>query len=177
MTVQDSKSPIFERFNSYQPSKTILVWACAATAIATIVVGFNWGGWVTGGSSLQAATAAGKTARGELASAICVERFKAAPDATEKMIEFKALSDSFAKRQFIEAGGWASMPGQTPVDSDIVESCSTARSSSVALDAYSSLGAPAGAPRLAHPSLCHARLMKTHHCERVRHAWQRQNIS
>ncbi|MBX5180289.1 hypothetical protein HJB77_29245 [Rhizobium lentis] len=128
MAVQNSKTPIFERFNSYQPSKTILVWACVATAVATIVVGFNLGGWVTGGSSLQAATAAGKTARGELASAICVERFKAAPDAIGKLVEFKALSDSYKKRQFIEAGGWASMPGQTSVDSDIAESCSAALS-------------------------------------------------
>lgn len=72
MAVQDSKTSIFQRFNSYQPVKTILVWACAVTAVATIVVGFNWGGWVTGGSSLQAATAAGKMARGELTSSICV---------------------------------------------------------------------------------------------------------
>ncbi|GAC1045466.1 hypothetical protein [Rhizobium sp. No.120] len=128
MAVQNSKTSISERFNSYQPSKTILVWACAVTAVATIVVGFNWGGWVTGGSSLQAATAAGKMARGELASSICVERFKAAPDAIGKLAEFKALSDSYKKRQFIEAGGWASMPGQTSVDSDIAESCSAALS-------------------------------------------------
>ncbi|WP_337271495.1 hypothetical protein [Oryzifoliimicrobium ureilyticus] len=128
MAVQNSKTSIFERFNSYQPSKAILVWACAMTAVATIVVGFNLGGWVSSGSSLQAATAAGKTARGELASAICVERFKAAPDATGKLTEFKALSDSYKKRQFIEAGGWASMPGQTSIDSDIAESCSAALS-------------------------------------------------
>lgn len=128
MAVQNSKTSIFQRFDTYQPSKTILGWACVATAVATIIVGFNWGGWVTGGSSVQAATAAGKIARGELASAICVERFKAAPDATGKMIEFKALSDSFAKRQFIEAGGWASMPGQTSVDNNIAESCSAALS-------------------------------------------------
>lgn len=72
MAVQNSKTSIFQRFDTYQPSKAILGWACVATAVATIIVGFNWGGWVTGGSSVQAATAAGKIARGELASAICV---------------------------------------------------------------------------------------------------------
>ena len=129
MTMQSSsKTSIFQRFDGYQPSKTILVWACVMTAVATIVVGFNWGGWVTGGSSLKAATAAGQTARGELASAICVERFKAAPDATAKLTEFKALSDSYKKRQFIEAGGWATMPGQTSIDSNIAEGCSSALS-------------------------------------------------
>ncbi|MBB4273128.1 hypothetical protein [Rhizobium mongolense] len=123
-----SKTSISQRFDSYQPSKTILVWACVVTAVATIIVGFNWGGWVTGSTSLKAATTAGETARGELASAICVDRFNSATDAAAKLIEFKALPDSYKKRQFIEAGGWATMPGQTSADSKIAEGCSTALS-------------------------------------------------
>ena len=53
---------------------------------------------------------------GDLASAICVERFNAAPDAAAKLVEFKAIPDSYKKRQFVEAGGWATMPGQTTPD-------------------------------------------------------------
>lgn len=123
-----SKTSIFQRLDSYQPSKAVLVWACVVTAVATIVVGFNWGGWVTGGTSLKAATTAGETASRQLASAICVERFRTAPDAAAKLTEFKALTDSYKKRQFIEAGGWATMPGQTSIDSNIAEGCSTALS-------------------------------------------------
>jgi hypothetical protein len=121
-----SKTSIAQRFESYQPSKTFLVWACIATAIATMIIGFSWGGWVTGGTSRTAAATAGDVARGELASAICVQRFNAAPDATSKLIEFKALTDSYKKRQFVEAGGWATMPGQTSPDSRSVEGCATA---------------------------------------------------
>ncbi len=123
-----SKASIFQRFDNYQPSKTLLVWACIMTAAATMIVGFTWGGWVTGGTSRTAADAAGEIARGELASAVCVERFNTAPDAASKLIEFKALSDSYKKRQFIEAGGWATMPGQTSPDSRIAAGCSTALS-------------------------------------------------
>lgn len=82
--------------------------------IATIVIGFSWGGWVTGGTA-DHAPAWPATAR-ELASAICVERFNAAPDAAAKLAEFKAIPDSYKKRQFVEAGGWATMPGQTTAD-------------------------------------------------------------
>ncbi|MBB3455895.1 hypothetical protein FHT86_004203 [Rhizobium sp. BK313] len=121
-----SKTSITQRFESYQPSKTFLVWACIGTAVATMIIGFSWGGWVTGGTSRTAATTAGDVARGELASAICVQRFNAAPDATAKLVEFKALSDSYKKRQFVEAGGWATMPGQTSPDSRSVEGCATA---------------------------------------------------
>ena len=121
-----TKQSLSRRWENYQPSKTMLVWACIAAVIATIVVGFSWGGWVTGGTSRTMAAAAGDTARGELASAICVERFNAAPDAATKLVEFKAIPDSFKKRQFVEAGGWATMPGQTSPDRLGAETCAVA---------------------------------------------------
>lgn len=76
-------------------------------------------------NSQNMANAAGDTARGELASAICVERFNAAPDSAAKLAEFKAIPDSFKKRQFVEAGGWATMPGQTTPDRLGVQGCVT----------------------------------------------------
>ena len=127
MAIQSATKPSFSRrWEDYQPSKTMLVWACIAAVIATIVVGFSWGGWVTGGTSQTMAKAAGDTARGELASAICVERFNAAPDAAAKLAEFKAIPDSYKKRQFVEAGGWATMPGTTDPDRRGAEACATA---------------------------------------------------
>jgi hypothetical protein len=72
------------------------------------------------------AATASDTARGELASAICVERFNAAPDATAKLVEFKAITESYKMRQFVEAGGWATMPGQTMPDKLGVQGCATA---------------------------------------------------
>ncbi|MBB3313341.1 hypothetical protein FHT78_005133 [Rhizobium sp. BK196] len=121
-----SKTSIAGQIDSYQPSKTTLVWACAITAVATIVIGFNWAGWVTGGTFRTAEATAVENARGELASAICVERFNAAPDASAKLAEFKAITDSYKKRQFIEAGRWATMPGQTTPDRLGVQGCTTA---------------------------------------------------
>jgi hypothetical protein len=106
MAMQNSsKRSVAERWDAYQPSKSLLVWACVATAVATMIVGFSWGGWVTGGTSAAQAKIAGDTARGELASAICVEKFNAAPDAAARLAELKGLADIYKKRQFIEAGG------------------------------------------------------------------------
>jgi hypothetical protein len=72
------------------------------------------------------AATAGDNARGELASAICVEKFNAAPDATAKLAEFKAIPDNYKQRQFIVAGGWATMPGQTSPDRLGVQGCTAA---------------------------------------------------
>ncbi len=95
MTMQNTtKQSLAQRWENYQPSKSMLAWACVATAVATMFIGFSWGGWVTGGTSRTMATTAGDVARGELASVICVERFKAAPDSAAKLVEFNAITDS-----------------------------------------------------------------------------------
>jgi hypothetical protein len=121
-----NKQSIIRRWESYQPTKSILLWACAVTAILTMIVGFNWGGWVTGGTSETMAAAAGNEARSALASDVCVDRFKAGTDAAARLVEFKAITDSYKQRQFVEAGGWATMPGKTSPDRLAAENCAIA---------------------------------------------------
>jgi len=71
MTMQNTTNQSFaRRFKDYQPTKSMLAWACVATAVATMLIGFGWGGWVTGGASLSLAMTAGDVARSELASTI-----------------------------------------------------------------------------------------------------------
>jgi len=127
MTTQTNIKPSpMRRWEEYRPTKSALFMACAATAVATMIVGFNWGGWVTGGTSLSEAKAAGDIARGELASVICIDRFNAAPDKAAQLVALKALADNYKQRQFVEAGGWATMPGQTTPDRLGVQACATA---------------------------------------------------
>src|SRR5689334_1097416 len=59
VATQSSKPSLARRWEDYQPGKSTLFWACAATVIATLIVGFNWGGWVTGGTSRSLAATAG----------------------------------------------------------------------------------------------------------------------
>ena len=127
MAMQNTTKQSFaRRFEDYQPTKSMLAWACVATAVATMIIGFGWGGWVTGGTSQTMATTAGDAARAELASVICVERFKAASDSAAKLVEFNAITDSYKKRQFVETGGWATMPGQKSSDRRAAEGCAVA---------------------------------------------------
>ncbi len=127
MTMQNTtKQSLGQRWENYQPSKSMLAWACVATAVATMFIGFSWGGWVTGGTSRTLATTAGDVARGELASVICVEKFKAAPDSAAKLVELKAITDTYKRRQFVETGGWATMPGQKSPDRRAAEGCAVA---------------------------------------------------
>lgn len=126
MATQSSKPSLARRWEDYRPAKSTLLWTCAATVAATLIIGFNWGGWVTGGTSRALAASAGDVARGELASAVCVDRFNTAPDAAAKLVEFKAITDNYQKWQFIEKGGWATMPGKTSPDRLGAQSCAVA---------------------------------------------------
>ena len=106
------KASLGQRWNDLQPSKTLLVWSCAGSVAAALVIGFVWGGWVTGGTARSMAEAAGDEGRYDLASVICVENFLAAPDARAQLVEFKDISSAYRQRQFIEEGGWAVMPNR-----------------------------------------------------------------
>ena len=48
------------------------------------------------------------------------------PDTQRRLVELKAIPESYKKRQVIEAGGWATMPGQTSADTRGAESCAVA---------------------------------------------------
>jgi hypothetical protein len=105
----DAAQGLGQRWAAYRPTKGLLFWAAAAGAIATIVVGFAWGGWVTGGTAERMAAAAAAGARDTLVAAVCVDRFQAGGDAPAQLAALKELQ-GYSRGSFIEKGGWAVMP-------------------------------------------------------------------
>ena len=111
-----------QRWAAYRPTKGLLFWAAAAGAVATIVVGFAWGGWVTGGSAKRMAEAAAAGARDTLVAAVCVDRFQAGGDAQAQLAALKLLQ-SYDRGTFIEKGGWATMPDKAKPTSAAMRLC------------------------------------------------------
>jgi hypothetical protein len=99
-----------QRWERLQATKTQVFWASAASVVATLIVGFTWGGWVTGGTANERAATAATEARAQLAATVCVERFAKGPDAIAQLAALKS-SDSWKRDTFIEAGGWATLTG------------------------------------------------------------------
>lgn len=97
-------------WRAYRPSKVAWFWSCVACVIATIVIGFSWGGWVTGGAADRMAAEAGDAGRAELAATICVARFAAAPDAALQLATLKDES-SWSRDNLIDDAGWTTFPG------------------------------------------------------------------
>jgi hypothetical protein len=106
---------LMQRWENYRVSKTGVFWFGASCAIATMVVGFSWGGWELGGKVEAAKAQAVATARAELASVLCVERFARGPDASVKLASLKSV-DSWKRDTFIQDGGWVTVTGvESPI--------------------------------------------------------------
>lgn len=105
-----------------EESLTRLLQGLAVGAFATIIIGFNWGGWVTGGSAKEMAQNGASAAVVKVLAPICVDNFKRQADAPASLIALKAVS-SWQQGSFIEKGGWATMPGGTSPDSTVARVC------------------------------------------------------
>jgi hypothetical protein len=63
-----------------------------------MIVGFTWGGWVTGGSAGDMAEDALEQGRAQVAAVVCVEEFMAAADARPQIASLKSLSEKFGMK-------------------------------------------------------------------------------
>jgi pimeloyl-ACP methyl ester carboxylesterase len=114
---QDQNQTLSQRFQQYRASKAVLFWACAGSALVATIVGFSWGGWVTGGSAREMAEESAAQARQELAAVVCVDRFMAAPDAGDQLTALQEITTSYAQGKFVADGGWAIIvPASSPTD-------------------------------------------------------------
>ncbi|MBE0578060.1 hypothetical protein [Devosia sp.] len=107
---------VSEKFRDFQASKAVLFWSCAGCVVATMVVGFTWGGWVTGGSAQQRADTAAEQAVAQLAADICFKRYLASPDAR---VNLTALTEESVYRRdgLLEDGGWVTFGDrEDPID-------------------------------------------------------------
>jgi hypothetical protein len=99
------------------------LWGAAAGAVSLAIVGFGWGGWVTGGTAEALAKNNAATAVVAALTPICVEKFRQATDASANLAEMKKATYAWDQSKFVEKGGWATMPGSTEPNSAVARAC------------------------------------------------------
>lgn len=98
------------------------VWGIVIGAIGMSILGFSWMDWTLGST---AETLAQERANAALVAAftpICIEKFMAQPEATVKLTEFQQTS-SWRQREFVEKGGWATLPGGAGPNVKVAGAC------------------------------------------------------
>ena len=99
-----------------------LLQGAAVGAVATLIVGFYWGGWVTAGSAKDMVERSTTSAVVTALSPICVDKFQHSAEAATNMTELKKVS-SYQQGSFIEKGGWATLPGSDSANSAVARAC------------------------------------------------------
>ncbi len=96
----------------------------AGGAIALAIIGFNWGGWVTGGAAEKSAQERVGTALVGALAPICADKFQRASDAGANLVALKKV-ESWNQGEFVEKGGWATVVGENPPDrlSAVAKAC------------------------------------------------------
>ena len=100
------------------------LWGAAGGALVLAIVGFTWGGWITGASAEQMAKKNADTAVVAVLAPICVQQFNAAFNAATTLAELTALP-SHQQATFVEKGSWATMPGSDTPVIGVARSCAT----------------------------------------------------
>jgi hypothetical protein len=97
-------------------------WSALGGAIVVAYGGFNFGGWVTGGTAAAMAKEIAADAVAERLGTICVAQFNRDSDKDQKVKEMKG-KDSWDKGRYIEKQSWAIMPGDDKPDSSVADAC------------------------------------------------------
>jgi hypothetical protein len=91
-------------------------------AVATMIVGFSWGGWMLGGTAKKIADTQASSAVVAALAPICVAQFQSAADAPSQLALMKKVS-TWDQGSFIEKGGWDKMPGSKSADDGVARAC------------------------------------------------------
>lgn len=78
------------------------VWGAIGGAIAAMIVGFFWGGWVTGGTADEMVSAGAETAIVQSFTPLCVGRAEQEPEQIALLME----ESSWQHDDFVIEAGW-----------------------------------------------------------------------
>ena len=127
-TTQEFRQPIkkepssWEKFKETEMSKTATFWACLASVVLTMMIGFWWGGWVTSATAAKMVSSGAKTAVNSRLANVCVAQFNLDAAKAEKLTEMKALT-SYKQGDYASTQGWVTFPGDEKPDSQVASQC------------------------------------------------------
>ncbi len=99
-------------------------WSAIGGAIVLAIIGFNWGGWVTGGTAQAMAEEMAVKAVVDRLTPICIAQFNQDPEKDQKLKELKK-TDSWTRNSYVEKQGWATMPSEKKPDSKVAAECAS----------------------------------------------------
>ncbi|MFC1976057.1 hypothetical protein ACFLXQ_06640 [Chloroflexota bacterium] len=119
---QEKKVSLKQRWDKARATKTVFFWAVIGAIVLTMIVGFNWGGWVTGGTAQEMGEKMAQDAVVQRLASICALQFNQDPEKAQKLIEFNGAR-IYQKDDYVKEQGWATMPGEDQPDRKVADAC------------------------------------------------------
>ena len=98
------------------------LWGAIGGAILMVIIGFAWGGWVTGGTAHEIATEKAENAVTDRLAKICFAQFNLDSEKSQKLKELEE-TDSWKRGDYVEKQGWATMPTEEKADRNVADEC------------------------------------------------------
>lgn len=106
----------------FPPQTKPALWGGVGGVVLCAILGFTWGGWVTGATAREEAAESAHDARVAALAPVCAQRFRAQVDATDQLAKL-AAAGFWERAGVVEKSGAALIPGSTKVDDDVARAC------------------------------------------------------
>jgi hypothetical protein len=119
---KEKKVSFGQRWREAQLTKTGVFWSLVVVIVLTMIIGFAWGGWVTGGTAEKIAEKMAEDAVVLRLAPICVFQFNQDLGKNQKLAELKETSN-WSRGEYVQKQGWATMPGEEEPDRKVADAC------------------------------------------------------
>ncbi len=101
------------------------IWGVVIGSVGTMIVGFSSMGWTLNSTAQKAAHDRAELAVTAALTPLCVQSFMKQADATKQLTGLRD-TDSWKRQEFVEKGGWATMPGSKEAAPGVANACAEA---------------------------------------------------
>ncbi|WP_227288055.1 hypothetical protein [Boseongicola sp. H5] len=98
------------------------IYGAVIGAVFVGVVGFSWGGWMTGGSAEDLASERSHDSVIAALVPVCLDIARTDPDRIAQLATVRAAA-TFRRRDAVMEAGWATMPGSETPNRDLAMAC------------------------------------------------------
>ena len=92
-----------------------ILGGAAGGAIVLAIIGFAWGGWVTGNTAQHMAATTAEIAVVDRLAPICVAQYNRDLEKDQKLKEMKKM-ETYQRGDYVKKQGWSTMPGEKDSD-------------------------------------------------------------
>ncbi|WP_138936648.1 hypothetical protein [Roseovarius arcticus] len=96
------------------------VWGAIGGAVAAMIIGFVWGGWVTGGTAGKMETASAETAIVQAFTPLCVTKAEQQPEQLPALKE----ESRYKRDDFVIEAGWVNNVSEKYRD-EVAKACAS----------------------------------------------------